>query len=250
VHGPNNAETNIFKMQSAGGDLVQVTYFDHAMTTYPAWSPDGQRIAFVCDQNGTPRVWVISANGGTPQVLEKTNPSNTAIELSWWPSNDIVYQKEGNRNFLRVNEKTQEAKPIILHEAVGWIPNRPVFSPDGKKIGVWWNRGIATGGLWIISLEPYSETRLLSGAIYPLGWSSDGKYVYANRERSFWASDGEIIRVQVATPNEVTPVATLPGGITNDDGASVSPDGKEIVVSISEEKSDVWLMENFDPSGR
>ena len=60
----------------------------------------------------------------------------------------------------------------------------------------------------------------------------------------------DIIRVQVAAPNEVTSVATLPGDVVSLDGASVSPDGHEIVVSIGEEKSDVWLMENFDPSPR
>jgi len=61
----------------------------------------------------------------------------------------------------------------------------------------------------------------------------------------------EIIRVQVASPNEVTSVAILPGDVADYNGASVSPDGKEIVVSISSEvKSDVWLMENFDPSPR
>ena len=60
----------------------------------------------------------------------------------------------------------------------------------------------------------------------------------------------EVIKVQVAAPNEVTSVATLPGAIVGDDYASVSPDGKEISVSIGEEKSDVWLMENFDPSAR
>jgi len=68
--------------------------------------------------------------------------------------------------------------------------------------------------------------------------------VYALRESR------EVIKVQVAAPNEVTSVATLPGAIVGDDYASVSPDGKEISVSIGEEKSDVWLMENFDPSAR
>ena len=45
-------------------------------------------------------------------------------------------------------------------------------------------------------------------------------------------------------------MATLPGDVVDNDDANLSPDGKEIVVSISEEKSDVWLMENFDPSAR
>ena len=40
----------------------------------------------------------------------------------------------------------------------------------------------------------------------------------------------------------------MPGDVV--DTASVSPNGKEIVVSVSEKKSDVWLMENFDPSPR
>jgi hypothetical protein len=43
----------------------------------------------------------------------------------------------------------------------------------------------------------------------------------------------EVIRVQ---PNQVTPVATLPGDVVDDDGASVSPDGKEIFASVSEKK--------------
>jgi len=32
------------------------------------------------------------------------------------------------------------------------------------------------------------------------------------------------------------------------DHAGLSPDGRQIVVSVGNEKSDVWLMENFDPT--
>jgi hypothetical protein len=42
----------------------------------------------------------------------------------------------------------------------------------------------------------------------------------------------------------------LPGDVAEQDGASVSPDGKEMIASVSEQKSDVWLMENFDQSSR
>jgi Tol biopolymer transport system component/predicted Ser/Thr protein kinase len=245
--GRNPDETNIFKMQVAGGEPVQLTFFENTTTASPAWSPDGQRIAFIGNQNGTPRVWMISTNGGTAQTVGNPAASDTGNnQLAWWPSNDIVYQQTGVRNFLQINDKTHEEKPIIQHDqSVGWVPYRPVFSPDGKKMAVDWNRGKEGEALWIISLEPYSETRLQSGAI-PFGWSPDGKHVYANR-----VPPGRgIVRVQVATPNEVTSVATLPGDVVEEDGASVSPDGKEIVVSVSEEKSDVWLMENFDPSVR
>ena len=159
-----------------------------------------------------------------------------------------MHNQIDNRNFLKINDKTHEEKPIIPHDqAVGWVPFRTVFSPDGNKMAVFWNRK-GGQGLWIISLEPYSETQLQPGMVYPFGWSPDGRYVYAIRAKAFNEPGREIIRVQVATPSEVTPVSTLPGDIVQYDGASVSPDGKEIVVSISEQKSDVWLMENFDPS--
>ena len=243
--GPNEDQTNIFKMQLTGGEPVQVTFLEHASAASPAWSPDGQRLAFIGDQNGAPRVWMISTSGGTAQPVGHSTASDTNNRIVWWPSSDIVYQQSGVRNFLRINDKTHEETPIIQHDqSVGWVPARPVFSPDGKKMAIEWNRKDA--GLWIISLEPYSETLLQSGLIQPIGWSPDGKYVYAIRGRGLQ----EIIRVQVATPNEVTSVTTLPGDVAGMDwdAASVSPDGKEIVVSVSEHKSDVWLMENFDPA--
>jgi hypothetical protein len=39
-------------------------------------------------------------------------------------------------------------------------------------------------------------------------------------------------------------VAALPGGIVNHASATVSPDGRQIIISIAAEASDVWLMEN------
>ena len=248
--GPNRYETNIFKRAISGGEPVQLTFFEHANTDHPAWSPDGQRIAFISDQSSHPTVWIINANGGTAQALENTDASDTNNDLSWWPSSDIVYQQPGIRNYLRINDKTHEEKPILQTDhSVGLATFRPVFSPDGKRIAVAWNRGDKQG-LSIISLEPYSETLLLSGINLPVGWSPDGKYVYAIPWEPVVVMAREIIRVQVGAPNEVTLVASLPGEIADFDGASVSPDGKAIVVSIGEEKSDVWLMENFDPSPR
>jgi Tol biopolymer transport system component len=246
--GPNPDETNIFKMLAAGGDPIQLTFFPHATTASPAWSPEGQRLAFVGDQDGKPKVYIVNANGGSAQPLENTSASNTNKKLAWWPSPDIVYQQSEVRNFLKVDDKTHEVAPLIQHDPLfGWLPERPVFSPDAKNMAVWWNRKQA--GLWIVSLETYSETMLPSGMIYPFGWSPDGKYVYAIRAHAM-ESGREVVRVQLASPNEVAPVATLPGDVIDADGASVSPDGKQIFASVSEEKSDVWLMENFDPTPR
>jgi Tol biopolymer transport system component len=241
--GSSPVETNIYKMEISGGPPIQLTFFEHVATDSPAWSPDGQRIAFISNQSGPTKVWMVKTSGGAAQPLEGTNAANTNDELVWFPSRDIVYQKPGVRNLLRVNSQTQAENPLIRDESVGWLPGKPTFSPDSKKLAVTWNR--RGWGLWIVSLEPYSETLLLVGAVQPFGWSPDGKYVYAIRGR-------EIFKIEIAGASQFASMVTLfadvssvhsPGSTLN-----LSPDGREIVVSIGEAKSDVWMMENFDPS--
>jgi serine/threonine protein kinase/Tol biopolymer transport system component len=234
--GANLSVANIFKMHPAGGDPIQLTYFEHAMSRSPGWSPDGQRIAFVSDRYGAPRVWVINGDGGAAQPLENTNASGSNDFLAWWPSREIVYQKSGVRNYLRINGNEQT--PVIHNESLGWLPAEPAFSPDGKKLAVYWNRKPDVG-LWVISLEPYSESFILSGADFPFGWSPDGKYVYATRE-------DEVIRVQITPPHQISSVAAFPTNTSTLHGnAGVSPDGWQIIVSVPVEESDVWLMENL-----
>ncbi len=243
--GINYSETNIFKMEATGGELIQLTFFEHAWTESPAWSPDGQRIAFISTQNGPPRVWTIGANGGVPKAIANTDASDAAGKVSWWPGSDIVYQQSRMRNFLRIDTRTQEEIPLIPQgESVGTLfPHKPVFSPDGKKMAFFWNQ--KRKGLWMISLNPYAETFLLPGIINPFGWSPDGKYVYAIRSGTV-GEGREIVKVQLSNPNEVTSVATLPGDVVNFDGATVSPDGHEAIVSVREDKSDVWLMKTSE----
>ena len=245
--GASPEETDIFKMPASGGDSTRLTSFEHASTTSPSWSPDGQSIAFISDaETDTPRVWTTGANGisARPKPLDGTNASGTNRNLTWWPSRDIVYQKMGNRNFTRITSTGREEAILPHDESDGRLSNKPVFSYDGKKIAAHWNRDDRSG-LWIISSEPYSELFLLAGDIFPFGWSPDGKYVYATQENS---GTRTIVKVQVAAPREITSVATLPDDIVSVDAASIGPDGKQIVVSLGEGKSDVWLMEDFDPS--
>ena len=81
----------------------------------------------------------------------------------------------------------------------------------------------------------------------PFGWSPNGKQVYAVRK-----TGREIVTIPIASPNDVVSIATLPGDIGVNGGSelTLSPDGRQIIASLAEEKSDVWLMENFDPSLR
>lgn len=241
--GGDSDAMNIFRMPTDQANPIQLTFFATGSVTSPSWSPDGRRIAFVNSQGDTTKVWTMSAAGEDLKVLESTNASNTSGYVAWWPNKNIVYQQPGNRNFLQVNEETgAETEVLRTAPATGWVPLRPVFSPNGKQIAVFWNRTVP--GTWIISSDPYSESLLKPGEFYPLGWSPDGKFIYGIPK----AHGRQIMRVQVANPHAETLVADLPGSVVGYDNAAVSPDRSELIISIREEKSDVWSMENFDPA--
>jgi hypothetical protein len=54
----------------------------------------------------------------------------------------------------------------------------------------------------------------------------------------------DIVRTALANPKPPKTLFTIHGGLSS---GSVSPDGRKIVVSATEEKSDAWPMNNFDP---
>jgi eukaryotic-like serine/threonine-protein kinase len=234
----SGANSNVYQMAIDGGQPVQLTSFDAALTKSPAWSPDGKRIAFSSNQGGTAKVWLVNADGGGAKPLDKTDETDTNNYLAWSPSSDILYAKSGLHNLRRVNVDTQEERPILPEDSEGWLVRKPTVSPDGKKIAIYWNREPAMGA-WSITLEKFSET-LLYPRLVPFGWSSDGNFIYG-----FADPDGrEILQKGLDDSKKPRSVITLPGTLY---GGTVSPDGRKIIVSVGEEKSDVWLMKDFDP---
>jgi serine/threonine protein kinase/Tol biopolymer transport system component len=233
-----NARSNVYKMPIDGGQPVQLTFFKTSWSSSPGWSPDGKEIGFICDQGRVPRVWIVNAEGGSPRSFDQTNASGTSYDLAWFPGSEIVYQQPGLHDFHSLNVDTQKEQSIPPAPSKGFLLGGPRFSPDGKKLAVLWNRSDGSG-LWEITTDKYSERFLTLGPYVPLGWSPDGNFVYAGR-----IAGTEIVRIALANPKLPKTLFAIPGGLSS---GSVSPDGRKIVVSATEEKSDVWLMNNFDP---
>ena len=161
---------------------------------------------------------MISANGGTAQPLENTNASDTNNELAWWPSSDIVYQQTGVRNYLRINDKTHEEKPIIQHDqSVGWVPVQTSILTGRQENGrLLESKRKGASGLFRWNRIPKRCCCL--AIIYPVGWSPDGKYVYAIRIRIRQAEKLSEFRSPLRTrspqwqlcPAMLTPSTTVP----------------------------------------
>ncbi|MBZ5623289.1 MAG: serine/threonine-protein kinase [Acidobacteriia bacterium] len=229
--------THIYKMPAQGGARLQLTFTDAAFVRSTAWSPDGKRIAFGSSEGGTARVWVVDADGANRRQFANTQLSDN-YEITWSPGRHILYQQQGNQNFNVLDPDTGEERALLQDKPVGWILFTPRYSPDGKKVAVFWNRG-PQSGLWVISLVDGSSTLVRSGDVFPIGWKPDSNSIYA------FSPQTDSIQSIPAVGGVPFTISTLSGKIGE---VIMSPDGRNFVSTVLEKKSDVWLMENFDPS--
>jgi Tol biopolymer transport system component len=224
------------------------------------WSPDGREIAFASDEGGKPRVWVVNADGASPRAL-KTRDLSESFELAWSPGDRVIYQQADNRNYSVVDPRTERQATLVKDGSVGWMSS-PVPSPDGMKVAVAWNRYPARG-IYVISADgsevPIHQPPQKSDSDpFPIGWSSDGRFIYAvdgkrAAYRGVTAPFEETltgVRILKLPVNGGRPdtIMTVPfeevGSIT------VFPDGLKFVCAVYSSRSDVWVVENFDPSSR
>ena len=236
----NPAQGNIFVMPIAGGQIEQLTFFN-SNNDCPVWSPDSKEIAFGSNQDGAPKVWKVNSEGGTPRPFDKSELSANAFLLAWSPGSDILYLRPGHRNHHLLDPSTEEEWPLVKNDSVGYM-FYPEYSPDGKKVAVSWRRLISQkSGIWIISLKDSSQFLAHPRYLMPIQWSADGNWIYAWDHK---ARSPEILMVN-ASNGEAKTFLTLP--FKDIRSISMCPDGKKIVVTVSETQSDAWLVEHFDP---
>jgi len=173
-------QTNIFILPINGGQERQLTYLFRDLNLCPVWSPDGQKIAFFSSRDAWKfRVWMINSQGGTPRLFERTEVHAWGY-IAWAPGKEILYQRQGRRNYHFLNPITEQQRPLVLNDSVGWM-YQLCYSPDNKKVAVYWDREPAPG-LWLISLEDSSQVLLnASSVLRPIKWSADGNYIYARK---------------------------------------------------------------------
>jgi TolB protein len=155
--------------------------------TTPAWSPDGQRIAFASERMG-PRLLFIMQSDGTRQIQLTPKASPTPPEdlaPTWSPD---------GRRLAFVTKRGQSAySEIYVINADGTGLQRltnsleedtdPVWSPDGQTIA--YASGIMPR-YQLMTMRPDGSQQRLLNANFDTGdhpsWSPDGKSVVFSRQ--------------------------------------------------------------------
>ena len=228
----------LFRMPIDGGVAQQITV---GARVWPgvgiAWSPDGGRMAFASVRGGRPRVWVAGVADGRQRSFERSQIAMFG-GLTWAPGSRIAYRHSDTRNISLLDPASGTERFVFL-DTTSDHAFGPQYSPDGSRLAIWWHRGIDNFGLWAVDLRDSSTVQLWPGTgNWPIGWSADGRYVYAGGPR--------IHRVDTYRRRPPEHVATAPPGADNCTAPAPRRPGA-FVCAAFDYVSDVWMIENFDP---
>ena len=120
---------NLFIVDDDGKNPVQLTD-DNFTNSYPAWSPDGAKIAFSSNRaGGIMHIYTMDADGKNVKAMTKGNLQCRVP--AWSPDGKtIAYCRagaNGGSNIFKMSADGGEPKGI---DADGWDP---AWSPDGKN---------------------------------------------------------------------------------------------------------------------
>jgi Tol biopolymer transport system component len=243
---PPDFESEVYKINVDGSGEQRLTD-SPGLDSFPAWSPDGKRIAFASERDGGNwELYVMDAGGEEQRRLTDTPEDESSP--AWSPDGEkIAYVTdvfEGNETIHVMNADGSGRRRL----AEG---NWPSWSPDGQRFVYTVYSANEEGRLVIKNadgsgqrdLGPSVLQRLLAlgGADEEPAWSPDGeKIAFASED------DGEIYAINVDGSRR-TRLTDIPG--YDHWPPTWSPDGARIAFT-SEDKNgaEIYVM-NADGSG-
>lgn len=206
----------------------------------PAWSPDGQQIAF--SMQGT--LWVVPARGGDATQL--TSEARYDSQPAWSPDgSEIAFTRDTDHTIqIWVMKSDGSSARELTHQ--GAVNVDPHWSADGKSILCTSSAGGKGFGVWMASAENGTMQPVLQDEhqnITP-SWSPDGKEIAFVSNRKWDAKDivgtGGIWKLRLG---EKDPSLLLPEETLWRARPAWSPDGQKIAyISFRSGNNQLWLL--------
>ncbi len=204
---------DLWSVPREGGDAVRLTS-GAGIETDPAFSPDGNLIAFTGEYDGNVDVFVVPASGGVPKRLT-WHPAADRV-LGWTPDGKRIIFTSTRNAYSRFAEMftvpaeggVDEKLPFPTGYEASMSPDGQsiAYEPIGKAFAMWKKyRGGQTTRIWLARMSDSSITkvpRTNSNDFNPM-WAGDRVYFLSDRNGSvtLFSYDVKSQAVREAVPN-------------------------------------------------
>jgi Tol biopolymer transport system component len=231
---------DIWVCDASGASARNLTADFPAPNAFPAWSPDGQRIAFYSERDGG-GIYIMPMLGGPARKMVTVKPAILyTFSINWCSKGPIVYTNfdaAGKKQVYSITEA--DPTPQCLTEKVGATDGHyGELSPSGDFLA-FLDSGInLTAGLFIGDLRKGVVRKLEQGVATP-HWDPQGKRLFfiSGRASGF---DLWMVNIDPRSGAAIGEAHRLTSALDVND-FTFSPDGKKAIAAVkSRSQSRLW----------
>jgi Tol biopolymer transport system component len=215
---------------------------------HPAYSPDGQWVAYYRVLAGQRDVWIVPAVGGDP--VQFTDDPAADVHPAWSPDGtQLAFASEREGAFRIWVAPVADGRPAggPRRLTAGPTTDRlPAWSPDGRWIAY---VGVAPTGsqdVWVVDSVGSGRPRLLGteGKVGAVAWDQGGSALFVSGRWDSWVS---VRKYAFETGRRILLDPPIRFGQNPDlFEFGISQDGRSLAFGRDQVRGDIWVLEAQD----